>query len=55
MSEALEQALDVIEFELRPKTFAEPAPQLFQNTPRALRIDLSWDAHRRIVAILATP
>src|SRR3954468_6357008 len=37
----LEQALDVIEFELRSERLAKPAAQFFENAARPLHIDLA--------------
>ncbi|MDB5628692.1 MAG: hypothetical protein JWQ51_1032, partial [Tardiphaga sp.] len=49
----LQQPLDVIEFDLRTLRIAETAPQLFENAPDALDIDLAGNLDREILADVA--
>src|SRR5205085_4853078 len=53
-SELAQQALDVIELELRPLRIGETPPQLIENATRALHIDLARDLHGEIVAEVVT-
>src|SRR6185437_1884809 len=48
----LEQPLDVIEFDLRPRRIGETAAQLFKNAADPLHIDLAGNLDARIIAEL---
>src|SRR5262245_26165633 len=52
-SEVLQQPLDVVELELRPEGFAEPAAQLFQDAAGALHVDLARHLDGGVVAVVA--
>src|SRR5215510_14701206 len=49
---AVQQPLDVVELELRTEALAEAAAQLFQDSPRALHVDLTRHLDRRVVAVV---
>src|SRR6267154_1101705 len=51
----LQEPLDVIELDLRPRRVGEPPAQLFENPAHALHVDLAWDLHRVIVGELVVP
>src|SRR4051812_41311092 len=48
----LQQPLDVIEFDLRPRGVAEAAAQFLEDAADALDIDLAGDLHRQIVGFV---
>src|SRR4029077_3991020 len=49
----LQQPLDVVELDLRPRRIGEAAAELFEDTPDPLHVDLAGNLHRQIVAIFA--
>src|ERR1700761_305501 len=49
----LQQPLDVVEFDLRAKAFAEAAAQLLENAAHALDVHLAGDFHRQVVELVA--
>src|SRR5258708_18222176 len=52
-SEILQQPLDVIELELRPRRIGKTLAQFLEDAARALHVDLARDFHRNVVAIIA--
>src|ERR1043166_8857799 len=49
----LQQPLDVVEFDLRAKGFAEPAAQFLEDAAHALHVHFAGDFHRQIVELVA--
>src|SRR5262249_29146413 len=47
----LQQALDVVELELRPQGVAEAAPQFLEDAARALHVGLERDLDGRVVVV----
>src|SRR5690242_17173086 len=52
-SVVLQQPLDVVELELRPRGIAEAAAQLLEDAADALHVDLAGDLLREIVDLAA--
>ena len=51
----LEQALDVVELELRAERLAEAAAQLLDDAARPLGVDFAGHLHGGVVAVIASP